>query len=300
MRGRVTAFILTVLGLLISCNEQKATDKQAYVKEIDRWHQQRIERLKKSDGWLTLAGLLWLREGPNTFGSAQDNDLVFPEELPAHMGTFILTDTTVRVSLLPEAGVTINETNKIPEALRSDLTGHPDIMRHGTYSWYVIRRSEKTGIRIKNSASPVLRSFTGINRFPVDPKWRVRARLVPHDSVTTIAVPNVLGQINKIRSPGRLVFEIDGQTLHLDPTGEPGDKEYFIIFGDASNGQTTYGAGRFLVVPAVDENGETWIDFNKAYNPPCVFTPYATCPLPPQQNILSVEVPAGEKVWGHH
>ena len=291
--------LIPLLWIFVSCGNNNPNETD-YAASVNKWHEKRIERLKKTDSWLTLAGLYWLNEGENSFGSAKDNDLVFPKDMPPYMGRFILTDTVVSVVLEPTAGIKINGDDKLPDYLKSDITGKPDKLTWDVYTWYVIRREEKTGIRLKNSASETLRNFTGIDRFPVDVKWRVKARLEAHDSLTKISVPNVLGQIIPVESPGRLFFTIDGHSYHLDPTGAPGDTEYFIIFGDATNGESTYGAGRFLVVPAADENGETWIDFNKAYNPPCVFTPYATCPLPPGRNILPIKVTAGEKVWGHH
>ena len=151
----------------------------------------------------------------------------------------------------------------------------------------LIRRGDKIGVRVKDSQSQARRSFHGLDYFPIDPSWRIEARFEPYDPPRSISVPNVLGQDNAEKSPGALVFEHGGKTYRLDPVLERGETDYFVIFGDRTNGTDTYGAGRFLYVhPPVD--GKTIIDFNKAYNPPCVFTEYATCPLPPPQNKLPV------------
>ena len=295
---RFVLFTMLLL-MLAACGPKQFNEKQ-YREEVESWHRKRIENLKKADGWLTLEGLFWLESGENSFGAAAGNALVFPEGMPDRMGRFVLNDTVVTVHIEHGVEVTSADTLLREGELRADVTGEPTILKWKSYSWYVIKRQEKYGIRLKNSASPVLAGFTGIERFPVDIKWRVPARLVPHEDKTTIPVPNVLGQIVNEPSPGSLLFTIEGREYRLDPVATAGDEEYFIVFADASNGETTYGAGRFLTVPRVNEEGMTWIDFNRAYNPPCVFTPYATCPLPPAQNRLDISVTAGEKVWGHH
>ncbi len=295
---RFVLFTMLLL-MLAACGPEKFNEKQ-YREEVESWHRKRIENLKKADGWLTLEGLFWLEQGDNTFGAADGNALVFPEGMPDRMGRFVLSDTVVTVHIEPGVEVTSADAMLREGELKADVTGAPTILKWKSYSWYVIKRQEKYGIRLKNSASPVLAGFKGIERFPVDIKWRVPARLVPHKDKTTIPVPNVLGQIVNEPSPGSLLFTIGDREFSLDPVAAAGDEEYFIVFADASNGETTYGAGRFLTVPRVNEEGMTWIDFNRAYNPPCVFTPYATCPLPPAQNRLDIAVTAGEKVWGHH
>jgi len=149
---------------------------------------------------------------------------------------------------------------------------------------------------VKDSASPARLTFTGVERYPVDPRWRVEARLEA-DSARSIAIPNVLGQVSEEPCPGRLVFTLDGRECALWPLGAPGE-ELFIVFADATSGAETYGAGRFLSAPAPDAAGRATLDFNRAVNPPCAFSPYATCPLPPAGNALAVAVRAGEKTWG--
>ena len=172
------------------------------------------------------------------------------------------------------------------------------MLRRGSLLFYLIRRGDKIGVRVKDSQSEARRNFRGLDYFPIDPGWRIEARFEPYDPPRSISVPNVLGQDNDEKSPGAIVFEHGGKTYRLDPVLEPGETDYFVIFGDRTNGKTTYGAGRFLYV-APPVGGKTVIDFNKAYNPPCVFTDFATCPLPPPQNKLPIPVEAGEEEYAH-
>ena len=182
--------------------------------------------------------------------------------------------------------------------LKNDLTGSPTMLTLKTLVWYVIRRGDKTGIRLKDKASPLLHSFTGIDRFPVKKSWRIKARLIPASKGHTLQIPNVLGQMEESPSPGMLAFEHNGNPYTLKVLSASGGNQYWIIFADKTNGDATYGGGRFLYVEKADSTGETFIDFNKAYNPPCVFTPFATCPLPPDGNRLDFAVEAGEKMFG--
>ncbi len=299
MRSLRIVLSVMIFGVSIACQKQEF-DEKSYLAGIEEWHKNRITSLTQADSWLSLEGLFWLETGENRFGSAGDNDLIFPAAMPAHIGRFLFKDSLVTVEIDPRVTVHMGDKPVREASLRPDVSGTPDILKWGTYSWYVIKREDRYGIRLKNSASRVLKDFKGIKRFPVDLKWRVRARLVPHESRKALSVPNVLGQIVEEPSPGKLVFTLEGREFSLDPIAAEGDKEYFIIFGDNTNGESTYGAGRFLTAPLVNEQGVTWIDFNRAYNPPCVFTPYATCPLPPSQNKLDIAIAAGEKVWGEH
>ncbi len=267
----------------------------AYVQEIDRWHAQRIASLTRPDGWLSLVGLYWLRPGENTFGSDSTNTIVFPPKAPKRMGRFILQDTTVVVEILPGIPVTVNGQPVSRMPLQHDLTGHPTILQYKSLLWYIIKRGNQLGVRLKDTLATTRLHFKGIERYPVDPRWRIPARFVPFPQKRFIEIPTVLGTIVPEPSPGQLVFTVNGQEYRLDVIQEqPGDP-YFVIFSDETNGEETYGAGRFLYVAPADSTGWTVIDFNKAYNPPCAFTPYATCPLPPPQNHLPLPVRAGEK-----
>ncbi len=181
--------------------------------------------------------------------------------------------------------------------LATDKEGPPTVLTSGSLVFHVIDRDGRLFLRVKDRKSEVLQSFQGIDRFPVDVRWRLTAHLEPGPA--TLTVPNVLGMEDASPSPGVLVFTIDDQEYRLTPTGDPGGN-MFLVFGDDSNGKTTYPGGRFLSIEAPAEDGTVSLDFNRAYNPPCVFTPFATCPLPAMTNMLPVAVEAGEKMWGAH
>jgi uncharacterized protein (DUF1684 family) len=302
LRKLICGTLVLSLGLIIPTACKRKADED-YLKSIDEWHQKRIEGLKAPDSWLSLAGLFWLKDGENRFGTDPSNDVVFPEDnAPAEMGVFILDNGRVTVKV--NEGVEIRHDKEPVTTLemKSDMTGDPTFLNYGTLSWFVIQRGDQIGIRLRDSANPKIAGFQGIERFPVSEKWRIEARFEPYDSVKTIAVPTVLGTISESPCSGALVFDIDGREYSLDPIAEEGGNGYFIIFGDDTNGTETYGAGRFLSASAAGPDGKVILDFNKAYNPPCAFSPYATCPLPPEQNILPLAVKAGEKAYagGHH
>ena len=171
------------------------------------------------------------------------------------------------------------------------------MLKHNTLRWFVIKRGERYAIRLRDLESPFLKEFHGIETFIVDSKWKLKAKFVP-TAGKKIAILDITGQTSQQDSPGVLVFTIAGKEYKLDALTE--GEEFFIIFGDKTNKKETYGAGRFVYATKPDAEGYTFLDFNKAYNPPCAFTPYATCPLPPKQNLLPIEIKAGEKNYGHH
>ena len=301
--GRLIAGVLAAGA--ISCaarrpaaSEFDVTDHRA---EVERWRAQRNERLRRDDGWLTLVGLSWLEPGENRFGSGPDNRVPLPEgKAPAHLGSFDLKGGEVRVRIAPGSDVTHDGKPVSEMVLQPDTSGSPTILQHGSLRFHVIKRGERFGIRVKDSQAKALREFAGMENFPIDPAWRVIARFEPYTPPREITVPNVTGEPTREIVPGALVFEKGGKTFRLEPVAEEGSEELFIIFGDQTNGFETYGAGRFLYAPQPDSAGRVPLDFNIAYNPPCVFTPYATCPLPPPQNKLALRVEAGEKSYGEH
>ncbi len=272
----------------------------AYRADIEAWRERRVARLRAEDGWLSVVGLFWLDEGENAVGSAPGSRVRLPAPAsPARLGSIDLA--AGRATLRPASGADLTANGSPvtgPVVLASDADEEPTMLRRGSLLFYLIRRGDKLGVRVKDSQSEARRGFHGLDYFPIDPSWRIEARFEPYDPPRSISVPNVLGQDNAEKSPGAIVFEHRGKTYRLDPVLERGETDYFVIFGDRTNGTSTYGAGRFLyVAPPVD--GKTVIDFNKAYNPPCVFTDYATCPLPPPQNRLTIAVEAGEKEYAH-
>ncbi|HTO86515.1 MAG TPA: DUF1684 domain-containing protein [Thermoanaerobaculia bacterium] len=270
-----------------------------YRSEIEQWRARRLDRLRSEGGWLTLVGLFWLEQGRNAVGADPGNRVALPSgKARPFLGSLDRAGDTVTFHAAPGSGVLSEGKPATAVSMRSDADGDPTVLTAGSLSFYVIRRGDRLGVRVKDSESAARRNFHGIEAFPIDPAWRVEARYEPYDPPKSISVPNVLGTVDSESCPGALVFELRGKTYRLDPVLEQGETDLFIIFGDQTNGRETYGAGRFLYAsPPV--NGHTVLDFNKAYNPPCVFTPYATCPLPPAQNKLPVSVEAGERSYAH-
>jgi hypothetical protein len=273
-------------------------DVAAYRDEVDEWHREREERLRADGGWLSVAGLYWLKEGENSFGTATDNAVILPPgTAPAHVGSFRLADGAVSVTADPAAGVTHDGEPVTEMELATDAEGEPTELVLGSLTFFPIQRVEQIGIRLRDDERTERREFTGIERFPVDPAWRIAARFDPYREPKAIKIPNILGTEFDDFAPGVLRFEVAGQVVTLEPTGDPAEG-FFVVFGDTTNGKETYGGGRFLTVEP-PEDGVAILDFNRAYDPPCVFTPYATCPLPPRQNKLPVAIEAGEKMYGH-
>lgn len=293
-----TKYQLAAFIFLAACAPKKSPeasiDKAAYQLEIDNWDKGRVEYLKGPEGWLNLAGLFWLKEGINTFGSGEQNDIVFPEgKIDSRAGFFVLKQGVVTLEAAPKVDITRNG-----KPFRSGVVFHPDSSRmkpleHGTLKWFIIKRDNRYGIRLRDLAHPDLEQFKGIGRFPVDPAYRVTADFKPADAGHTIPIVNVLGQTIDTKSPGTLYFSLNGQRVSLDVIDD-GGKELFIIFSDLTNTKETYGAGRYLYADPPGADGKVILDFNKAYNPPCAFTVFATCPIPPAQNRLDMRVEAGE------
>lgn len=290
-------FLFILLAIIIwSCSGQNNNAPKKYVKEINQWHKERVERLKQDNGWLNLVGLHWLEEGRNTFGSDESNDIVFPSKAPEFIGTYYLNDSTVSVNINEGVKVLADEAEVDSMQVKTDMSADPTLMENGTLNWYIIKRGDKYGIRLRDLEAELVINFDGIDRFPIDTTWRVKAEYVPYNSPKTVKIPTIINTINEAKVNGKLVFDIKGNKYSIDPL--PSGEGFFIIFADKTNGEETYGAGRFLYAEKPDSAGTTVLDFNKAYNPPCAFTNYATCPLPPKSNQLRVEITAGEKNYG--
>lgn len=292
---------LLALLALAGCGGGKVETPAAYVAGIDAWHAGRLERLRGDTGWLTLVGLHELDPAiVNTLGSDAAATVRLVDKAPARVGDLACLDGRWTFAADPAAAVTTADSAAAPVtaiAMATDRDGAPTALDCGSLQFFVIEREGAFFLRVKDRESPVLLGFAGIDRYPVDARWRVTARLEP--GAATVKVPNVLGHETEEPSPGTLVFRLGGRECRLTPTGKPGE-ELFLVFGDPTNGRGTYGGGRFLAAPAPAADGTVELDFNRAYNPPCVFTPYATCPLPGKGNTLKVAVEAGEKVWGEH
>lgn len=296
----VLAVLFTSLYLVgISCsNQQQNQSKQEYIEEINSWHQQRIESLKKSDSWLSLAGLYSLEEGTQTFGADSSNDIIFPPEAPSRMGTITKEDNSFTVRIADGVTVLDDSTEITKMELTPGEDDEPTVLRNNSLIWHIIERRGTYYIRLKDENHPNLSEFDGIDRFPVNRDWRVKVNFKPFDEAKAITIPDILGETYQDSVYGTLEFTVGDMEYSIAPLGHPkNDEEFFIIFGDNTNGESTYSGGRYIYIPTPNDDGITYLDFNKAYNPPCVFTDFATCPLPPAQNRLDLKVTAGEKIY---
>lgn len=256
--------------------------------DILAWRAAREGRLRDPDGWLTLIGLHWLVPGENRLGSAPDNDLVIRSaHIPAHAGTLVLSGETV----------TLRRAGLADEDLAADVTGEPTILRFGPVHAHVIRRDDRFALRVRDRESPALAAFGGMDYFPIDAAWRVEGRLEPARPGETLEIVDVTGGVSHEATPGSVTFQHDGATWRVQalPGGEDGS--LWLVFADGTSGRSTYGGGRFLYTQPPAADGSVLVDFNLAYNPPCVFSPYATCPLPPAQNRLALPIEAGERSY---
>ena len=265
--------------------------------QIQQWRSERVERLKQPDGWLTLVGLHWIEPGPHKVGSGKDNDILLAIG-PAHIGTLTLKDGKVSLLLDPSSQALVDgKPATAAVELKSDAKDTPTSVsfNHGDASFQLIERSGRYALRVRDAQARTRTSFLGIEYFDIDPAWRLNARFQAHPPGQTIAIATAINTIEPMQNPGTLQFEKDGRSYRLEAVDE-GDGRLFLMFADHTNGKTTYGAGRTLYA-AAPKNGMTVVDFNESYNPPCVFTPYATCGLPPPENRLDLTITAGEKKY---
>jgi len=292
---------LALVAVMSAETPAAAAPDPAYAAEIEAWRRQRRARLTSDEGWLVVAGLFWLKEGANRFGSAADNEIVLPAHgAPAHAGVLRVAGKKVTAEVAPGVTVTAAGQPVSKLELRSDLPGPPDVLVLGDLRLFLIDRDGQLAIRLRDLKSPARAAFKGLEYFPVRPEFRVTARYVAHAQAKTLKVPNVLGRVSDMQSPGSVRFQLGGRELSLDAVlEEPGDKQLFFIFRDETAGHETYPAGRFFYAD-LPVYGRMVLDFNKAYTPPCGFTAFATCPLPPPQNRLPLRIEAGEKYSGHH
>jgi uncharacterized protein (DUF1684 family) len=271
----------------------------AYLQSFDKWKAELVDDLKAN--WLCLAGLFWLKPGDNTFGTDEANAVVFPKG-PAHAGVFQLEGTDVTVKFSPEAHAIVDGKPVTTVKLQPDISGKPTVAELGSLRIKAIVRGQRIGIRLKDLDSDQVKNYRGPMFFPIDLSYRVTATWVPSDGKKTVDVPNVLGDTTPTPVAGTVVFKINGQEVHLTDLGGNPSKGLSFVFNDLTAKTDTYPGGRFLETDPV-VNGTVVIDFNRAYNPPCAVTPYATCPLAPKENRLAVAIPAGEKydrTHGHH
>ena len=284
-------WLLPTIVLFSGLRVVQAAD--AYLDEVEKWRAEREARLKADDGWLTVAGLFWLKEGENTIGTSQRDRIILPAGAPTPFG--VIRFTRGKAQLLLEDGVDAVVNGKHVRSARlhsdADTNGEPETVTWRDLSFFVIKRGERFGIRLRDKNSEFRRNFKGLDWYPVGPEWRVVAKFVAYRQPKKVVFDSMTGDKQEEISPGYAVFRVNGRQYQLEPTG-PQDNLFF-VFRDRTAGKFTYPAARFLY-SKVEPNGTVVIDFNKAYNPPCAFTPYATCPLPTPGNRLPFEIPAGE------
>ncbi len=286
-----SAVICSVLTVAVAAPPVGPPDA-AYLQSFEQWKSEQTADLKAN--WLSLVGLFWLKPGTNTFGSASDNAIVFPKG-PAHAGEFDLDGTEVTLHLLPDAQATIAGQPAHTAKMAPDTSDHVTKVVMGTLTFHVIVRGQHVGIRVRDSDSAASRDFKGMQFYPLDLSYRTTATWQPAEANKTVEVPNVLGEVSSEPVPGVVAFQLHGQELKLTALGGDAKTGLFFVFSDpTAKAAATYPGGRFLDTgPVVD--GKVVLDFNRAYNPPCAVTPYATCPLAPKENRLTIPIPAGEK-----
>lgn len=304
-RNVLAALILsTGVALVHADTPTKAAVPDNYTQSIEKWRADRVARLTAPDGWLSLIGLEWLQEGANRVGSAADNDIVL-QAGPAHLGVVTLDKAgQVRIELAEGSNATIDgksvhEATLIDDAhVKGDAS--PTTVTFGTANFYVIDRDGRKALRVKDSTAASREHFLGIDYFPIDPSWRIVADWVPFNPPHDLQMGSVIGTVDTVKVPGKAVFTRDGHTYELLPYQEEPGGDLFFVLADRTSGHETYGAARFLYA-ALPVNGKVVLDFNKAYNPPCAFTSFATCPLAPPENRLDLRITAGEKKYrgGH-
>ena len=298
----LAAPLLAVLAVAAACSPSPPPlSSNDHTRQVEEWFAGRIERLEAEGGWLSLVGLLPLPEGDSSFGTDQDSRLRFPGRDPGvRLGTFARRGSSIEVRAADEQSLQHDGRPITSIVLHTDQPGPATILTTGDLSFLLIERGDRLLIRIRDRNSQTRADFRGIERWPIDSKWRLRAQFESHPDGTTVAVPNILGDINQEASPGVVRFTIDGRAYSIDALAGASSGTLFLVFGDLTNGKATYAGGRFLYSEVPQDDGSVIIDFNQAYNPPCVFTPFATCPLPPPQNQLALEVTAGELAYTQH
>jgi uncharacterized protein (DUF1684 family) len=284
--------IMLLAGLAFAIQKPDA----AYVQSFDKWKSELVADLKER--WLVLAGLYWLKPGTNTFGTASDNAIVLPSG-PAHAGSFLLHGNDVSVELQKGTNARIGGKAESNAKLDADVTGHPTVIELGSLRMYVIKRGARLGIRLKDMNNPAVRKYAGAAFFPLDMNYRVNGTFVPSDGKKTVDVPDVLGDVTPTPIAGEVHFKLNGKDLTLTALSGDATKGLSFVISDLTSKTETYPGGRFLDTDPVSD-GKVVLDFNRAYNPPCAVTPYATCPLAPKENRLQVAIPAGEKYDRNH
>lgn len=300
MRNFQLVLILALTFSAISCETKESQiSAKDHAEEVELWYQERVSSLKSDEGWLNLIGLYWLEEGETTFGSGLESGFRLEDDgFPDLIGVFTLEGD--KVFFVPRTDSVFIGENEVKGKVKVFDAGTQEFekLTYNSLRWNIIKRADAYGVRLRDLETAAVTQFEDIERYPVDLDWRLEAKFVPYVPIREIPITNVLGQTTPNPSPGYLEFEKEGRTFKIDALDE-GDQLYLIIADNTSGGET-YGGGRYMYVKKPTSGDKVILDFNKAYNPPCVFTPHATCPLPPRQNILDLAITAGEKTFGEH
>ena len=272
------------------------TAQSPYKEQIEAWRKAREANLITDTGWTTVVGLFWLRDGENPVGSDRQNRIELPEAAPARVGKFVLRGG--KITFTAEPGVNVTSDGKPVRSIemRPDTQGPATVIALGDLSMFVLGRGDRFAIRLRDKNSRFRKEFKGLHWFPVDEAWRIQAKWVAYPPGRRLAIESITGDTEQQESPGYASFQVEGKEYRLEPVLE--GERLFFIFKDGTAGKETYAAGRFLYT-ALPKDGTVALDFNQAYTPPCAFSPYLTCPLPPPQNRLSIRIPAGELDYHH-
>ncbi len=270
----------------------------SYSADIEKFRQAREAVLKTDTGWLTIAGLFFLTKPQTSFGSDKANDIVLPAGAPARAGTFVLRDGKVAVTAAPGVSFALNGETVTTASLKSDATGSPDRIGLQDLTLWVHKSGDRLSIRLRDKNNPLRKEFTGLKWYPVNEAYIVDGEFVPYDTPRKLQIPNILGDIDEMVSPGLATVSIGGRQFKMMAISDPDhENELWFIFRDLTSGTETDAAARFLYTP-MPVDGKLALDFNRAQNPPCAYNAFATCPLPPKENRLSVRIEAGEKLYG--
>lgn len=272
---------------------------KSYEDEVLKFRTERETRLRENErSWLALSGLFWLEEGNNSFGSDPSNDIQLQNaSVPAHAGIFQYRNNAVTLKVNDGVNVTCNGADVQSKILRADIDENPDFLEVGSMIIVVIRRGKNCLVRVWDRENPDRKNFMGLKHYPVNPDYRITATFIPYDPPRILKIRDVIGEEYEVEFPGFAIFTMGGKECRLE--AEKTEDGIFFNFYDPTNGNGSYPGGRFLTAPPPTDR-EVVIDFNMAYNPPCAYTDYATCPLPPSQNRLPVRIPAGEMIYRHH
>ena len=278
--------------LLASLAFSASGGDDGYQHEIEGWRQKRLDTLKADDGWLTVSGLFWLKSGETKIGSDPSNDVLLPARTPGSLGTLTLLEG--KAHFQPEPGVKITRNGSPFEGgeIVSDAGGHADILAVGDVKLILIKRGNRLALRMKDNQSPQRANFAGLRWYPPRADWRIEAKYVAYPAPRKIVMDTIVGESDEVESPGYVTFEREGKSYQLQAIGKK-DGSLWFVFRDKTSGRTTHGGARQLDAEA-PRNGVVVLDFNKATNLPCAYIPYATCPLAPPQNRLSLAIEAGE------